>query len=276
MYRTLERLQGDPERGACARFLAGRSSLHRHEILNTLAFDRLRYKMELVRTLHSECGEDWYATIYRLYFRTLGDIRNRKAFLTLAERVPFRVIQKEPQQVEALLLGASGLLKRYRYDDYTLQLLRDYEFLAHKYDLQAMEASEWTLTGIRPANHPLLRIVQAARFFAQPQSPLDTVKACRTPRDIRQRLGVEAPDYWNTHYTPDAAQERHPKRIGQEKADMLGINFVAVVLYAYGSYMYDESLLEQAQQLWEAIEPENNAVVRAWCNAGVPAPANAY
>ncbi len=70
-----------------------------------------------------------------------------------------------PHAVEAMLLGVSGLLGLYEHDTYVLDLLRTFEHLAAKYTLEPMDASAWNLTDIRPANHPLLRIVQAARFF---------------------------------------------------------------------------------------------------------------
>ena len=87
---VLERLQQDTMRTACADYLAGADQLHRHEILTSLAFDRLRYKMELVDEIRANCGGDWNQTFYRLYFRTLGDSSNQAAYLTLAERVPYK------------------------------------------------------------------------------------------------------------------------------------------------------------------------------------------
>ena len=277
--RIAERLQQDATRSACAGYLAGCDPLHRHEILTTLAFDRLRYKMELVEELRRRAAEDWNQTFYLLYFRTLGDHKNQQAYLTLAERVPYRIVLRERAtalDVEALLLGTSGLLALYEHDVYILDLLRRFTHLAAKYALEPMDASVWDLTDIRPANHPLLRIVQAARFFAQDELLIHRTLACRSPKEIRTLFGVEAPEYWNLHYTPHALHERHPKRIGRFKADMIGINLVAVLQFAYGSYTRNEALLEQALQLLESIEPEQNRLIRAWCEAGVPAPASAF
>lgn len=276
---VLARLQQDDTKETCANYLAGVDPLRRHEILTTLAFDRLRYKMTLVDELRESCSGDWNQTFYRLYFRTLGDSTNQEAYLTLAERVPYKIVLRErttPHAVEAMLLGVSGLLTLYERDTYILDLLRSFEHLAAKYDLKPMETAVWNLTDIRPANHPLLRIVQAARFFVQDEFIMNRTMECRNPKEIRQLFGVEAPDYWNTHYTPAAACEWHPKRIGKFKSDIIGINLVAVLQFAYGSYMDNEQLRENALKLLESIEPENNRFTRAWRDAGVPAPTNAF
>ena len=275
----LVRLQQDETKGSCANYLAGVDPLRRHEILTALAFDRLRYKMELVDDLRESCAGDWNQTFYRLYFRTLGDSTNQGAYLTLAERVPYKIVLRErttPHAVEAMLLGVSGLLSLYERDTYVLDLLRAYGHLAAKYELEPLEASAWNLTDIRPANHPLLRIVQAARFFVQDEFILNRTMQCRTPKEIQKLFGVEASDYWNTHYTPAAAGESRPKRIGKFKSDIIGINLVAVLQFAYGSYTENEKLHENALKLLESIEPENNRFIRSWCEAGVPEPANAF
>lgn len=277
--RTLERLREDSEKHACADFLAAMDELHFHEILTTLAFDRLRYKMKLVDALRGECSGDWNQTFYQLYFRTLGDSNNQEAFVTLARRVPYKTVLRErtmPHAVEAMLVGTSGLLQLYELDAYRLDLLRTYEHLAAKYSLEPMNPSDWYLTKIRPANHPLLRIVQAAEFFVQDEFMMNRTMECRTRKDIQRLFGVDAPAYWNVHYLPDATDDPRPKRIGEFKCDILAINLVAVLQFAYGSYTDDESLHENALKLLETIPAEKNSLTEEWCKNHVPRPKNAF
>ena len=277
--RIVEQLQREPEKQRCADFLAGLPELQRQEILNTLAYDRLRYKMELVESLYRDAESDWNQTFYLLYFRTLGDTSNRQAYLTLAERVPYRVLLHERSRrnaVEALLLGTSGLLTLYEPDAYVRELLAEFGRCRVKYQIEPMEASEWKLSNIRPANHPLLRIVQAARFFARDEYVIHDVLKCRTPKEVQTLFGVEATDYWSRHYTPGAEHDRHPKRIGKFKSDMFAINLVAILLLAYANRNGKEEVREQGMQLYHATGPEDNRIIRGWCNAGVPAPADAF
>ena len=247
--RTIERLRAGAGTYACGGYLAALDGLQRTEICTALIFDRLQRKMRTVETLHGEADGNWNQTFYLLYFRTLGDRQNQEAFLRLARKVPYKIVLRErlaPHAVEAMLLGASGLLELYRGDAYTLDLRRSFEYLAAKYGIEATDASEWALTEIRPANHPVLRLAQAAEFFAQDEFIMERAMACRTEEDVRRLFCIEAPSYWRTHHVPGAESDESPKRIGAFKANIIGINLVAVLQFAYGSYTGSERLRDSA------------------------------
>ncbi len=117
----LTRLAETPEKPAapCCAYLAGLDALHRTECCTSLLFERLGRKMRTLDALRAEAGDDWNQTFYLLYFRTLGDRANQKAYLELARRLPYRFLLRErltPRAIEAMLLGTSGLLQRYRGD----------------------------------------------------------------------------------------------------------------------------------------------------------------
>lgn len=270
--RTIERLEAGAGALACGGFLAGLDTLQRTEICTALAFDRLERKMRMVRALHAEASENWNQTFYLLYFRTLGDRQNQEACLELARRVPYRIVLRErlaPHAVEAMLFGASGLLELYRNDTYTLNLRRNFEYLAAKYEIVPMDASAWVLANIRPANHPVLRLAQAAEFFAQDEFVMERAMTCRTEDAIRQLFCTEASSYWRTHHIPGAVSDESPKRIGSFKANIIGINLVAILQFAYGSYTGNERLRDSALTLLERLPAEDNRYMRAWRNSGV-------
>ena len=276
--QTIERLRAGAGTYACGGYLAALDGLQRTEICTALIFDRLQRKMRTVETLHGEADGNWNQTFYLLYFRTLGDRQNQEAFLRLARKVPYKIVLRErlaPHAVEAMLLGASGLLELYRGDAYTLDLRRSFEYLAAKYGIEATDASEWALTEIRPANHPVLRLAQAAEFFAQDEFIMERAMACRTEEDVRRLFCIEAPSYWRTHHVPGAESDESPKRIGAFKANIIGINLVAVLQFAYGSYTGSERLRDSALTLLERLPAEDNRYMRAWQAAGVR-PRNAF
>ena len=276
--RTVERLQAGAREYACGGYLGGLGTLQRTEICTALIFDRLSRKMRMVGELRSEAADNWNQTFYLLYFRTLGDRRNQEAYLELARRVPYKTVLRErlaPHAVEAMLFGASGLLELYRNDTYTLDLKRSFEYLAAKYGIEAMEASAWALTEIHPANHPVLRLAQAAEFFTQDEFVMERAMSCRTEEDIRELFCIEASPYWRTHHIPGAESDESPKRIGAFKANIIGINLVAVLQFAYGSYTGSERLRDSALTLLERLPAEDNRYMRAWQAAGVR-PRNAF
>ena len=250
--RVIERLEARAGEHACGGFVAALEPLQRTEIFTSLIFDRLRRKMRTVEALYRESAENWNQTFYLLYFRTLGDRLNQEAYLELARRVPYRIVLRErrvPHAVEAMLFGASGLLELYRNDEYTLNLRRNFEHLAAKYEIRPLDASAWALSEIRPANHPVLRLAQAAEFFARDEFLMDRTMACRSEKDVRTLFGIEAAEYWRTHFIPGAESDARPKRIGAFKANIIGINLVVVLQFAYGSYTASERLRDNALSL---------------------------
>lgn len=276
--RTIERLRAGAGTYACGGYLGGLGTLQRTEVCTTLIFDRLSRKMRMVEALRSEAADNWNQTFYLLYFRTLGDRRNQEAYLELARRVPYKTVLRErlaPHAVEAMLFGASGLLELYRNDTYTLDLKRSFEYLAAKYGIEPMETSAWTLNEIRPANHPVLRLAQAAEFFSQDEFVMERAMSCRTEEEVRKLFCIEASPYWRTHHVPGAEGGEHPKRIGAFKANIIGINLVAVLQFAYGSYTGNERLRDSALTLLERLPAEDNRYMREWQSAGVR-PRNAF
>ena len=258
----LNRLQAGAGTYACGGYLAGLGSLQRSEICTALLFSRLERKMRMVDALREEASENWNQTFYLLYFRTLGDRRNQEAYLSLARRVPYKA-------VEAMFFGASGLLTLYPHDAYTLDLARDFEYLAAKYDIEPLDAGVWELDEIRPANHPVLRLAQAAEFFIQDEFVMERAMSCRTEEDIRRLFCIEASAYWRTHHIPGIASDEHPKRLGAFKANIIGINLVSVLQFAYGSVTGRETLRDSALTLLERLPAEDNRYMRNWRNTGV-------
>ena len=168
-----------------------------------------------------------------------------------------------------MFFGASGLLTLYPHDAYTLDLARDFEYLAAKYDIEPLDAGVWELDEIRPANHPVLRLAQAAEFFIQDEFVMERAMSCRTEEDIRRLFCIEASDYWRTHNIPGIASDEHPKRLGAFKANIIGINLVSVLQFAYGSVTGRETLRDSALTLLERLPAEDNRYMRNWRNTGV-------
>lgn len=276
--RMLDRLKTGAGAFACGEYLAELDTLHRSEILKDAAYDRLRRKIAAVEELFEEAERNWNQTFYLMFFRTLGDKRNQRAYLDLARRATYAMVLREravPRNVEALLLGASGLLGLYRHDTYTLDLGRDFVYLASKYGIEPMDASAWDFTRIHPANHPVLRVAQAAAFFAGHDFVMERMLDCRTPEDAARLFGVEASAYWCTHSLPAVRSQEMPKRIGTFKANLLAINLVSILQFAYGSHTGNDLLRDRAVTLLERTPAEENVYMRGWRSAGTT-PRNAF
>ncbi len=274
----INRLQTGAEVFACGGYIAQLDSLHCMELYTTLGFERLERKNSDIREIYVASLENWNQTFYTLLLRFLGAPNNSKAFEKLASRVNYGLIlryQTSLQTLEALLLGASGLLDCYPDDEYTYTLKRDFAYLAHKHNIEKMRPSEWVTARIYPHNHPVLRMAQAAAFLSQHDFVLDTILKCRKPKDVFALFSVGASDYWTNHFIPTHDSTEHIKRIGHLKSNIIGINVVVQLQYAYGCYIDSERLRERAISLLENSPAESNSKINRWIAHGVR-PANAF
>lgn len=105
---------------------------------------------------------------------SLGYKNNKIPFRKLADRLlveQVRTTAKNPEQAYALLLGVSGLLPTQpnpKWPDSARKFIRTlWDFWwKQPEDLkeQALNKKEWTLSGIRPTNHPVRRLMAAAHY----------------------------------------------------------------------------------------------------------------
>ena len=201
----------------------------------------------------------------------MGGVDNKEAFTSLAHRVPYAIILRErqvPQNIEAMLIGASGLLEIYPHDTYILDLKRNFEYLATKYSITPMRAAEWKLTKIYPNNHPILRLSQIANFLTYPRDMMDRMLMCSTGNDVYEMFSSETLPYWLTHYTPAKTSRTVAKRMGRTKTDLLAINLVAQMQFAYSAYTENEKLRSRALSLLEDLPAEKNSIIAQWNSYG--------
>ena len=191
--------------------------------------------------------------------------------LRLAERVTNNMLMRENSskvKLEALLLGGAGLLDIYGDDDY-LQLLRqEFTHLRAKYNIKPMSATEWQLTNIYPHNHPTLRLTQLAACYFNRDFTMQSALACTTNKAVYQFFGGETSDYWLDNFSVANSHSVMNYRMGHLKSDLLGINLIAPMMFAYSTYTQNEAALNNAIHLQESIVAENNKYTKPWSMAG--------
>lgn len=258
---------------ACGGYIKSLEALRRSELLVDAGYDRLMRKYAKVKEIYDESGRDWNQTFYIMLLRTMdATAQNRRAYERLARLASYGIILREQSSqkaIEALLLGVSGLLTNYRDDEYIISLKKEFFYLSRKYSLEQMRNSEWRLAGVRPYNHPVLRLAQVAAFLSQKDFVVNALLECRTPQDVERLFGVSASDYWSSHFIPAELSADIPKRIGREKSALLGINLVVQLQFAYGSYIASERLRDRAVTLLESLPAENNSYIRRWESYGL-------
>ena len=250
----------------CRDELSALDAVEQCSLYNRLAAERMEQKAGRLRRLYLESDRNWMQLFFLGLFHTVGDLRNRDRYLELARRIGYAAVLHErytQPQVEALLLGTAGLLDGCRRDDYTALLEREFDHQRHKYRIEPMRAEEWDLH-VREANHPRLRLVQIAAFLTRSDFLVDEVLKCRTREEVQRLFSAEAPQYWSSYYNPSNAADHTAKRLGAEKASLIGINLAAVFQYLYGRETGREEYLGSAFALWEALPAERNRFTTIW------------
>ena len=82
--------------------------------------------------------------------------------------------------------------------------------------------------------------------------------------------GVEnSVDYWQTHYLFGMPSAYNAKHFSSASCDLIIINTVCPILFAYGIDHHDEQLEERAITLLEQLKPEQNFIIRQWRQCGL-------
>ena len=107
-------------------------------MVGALIFERLEYKSEKILEFYQDNNNDWEATLFKLLIENFGVKINQASFLSIGESLPFEVFRRlfnDLESLEAVLFGQAKLLTKKDNDDYQLRLLKDYNFIKHKYKI---------------------------------------------------------------------------------------------------------------------------------------------
>lgn len=264
---TLDTLIEGRRRGACHGYIAHIATDQYNTLIDTLVSERLSRKHREIVDIFERCQCDWTETLHVVLFRFLGGRHNRAASERLASIVTSHIIMRENSslvKIEALLFGAAGLLDIYSTDDYISLLRQEFDHLATKYNITPMPHDAWQFSGMYYNNHPTLRIAQIAACLHENSISVQSITSCTTRRDVYNLFSGRASEYWMQQVLPSANEHGIAPRIGTIKSDILGINLVTPLMYAYGNYTESQKLMSRAIALLHDIPAEDNRYTRLW------------
>lgn len=248
-----------------------------NSMIITLLSERFMRKSNDIMHIFQLVNNSWNETFYVMFLRMLGGAENNGAMTELGRRVTNYMLLREKHSIvslEAMLLGGAGLLSEYPVDDYTQRLRDEFTHLSLKYNIAPMTAQEWQLNTLYPHNHPTLRLAQVASCIHRSNLTMSRALECRTADDVYELFSGKASDYWIEHFIVGGHYRITSRRIGHNKSDMLGINLVAAIMYAYGGYTHSDGATGNLYELLENISAESNRYTIPWYSAGVE-PTNA-
>ena len=266
----------------CRHVIAQIPAINIRAWMSALQTERMEQKAEAITLRARQYGGDWEKAFFCTLARNFGFGVNGDAFEAWADNLQLDAAAHHRDdlfQIEAFFLGQAGLLNvaavaRRRQvetaaDAHFQQLAHEYAYLAHKFQLKAIDARQWRFLRLRPQNFPYIRIAQLAYLYHARQCSLSVMAACRSVDEVRRALATQVTPYWQTHYTFGHETARSDKRLSAASADLLAINTAVPTLYAYGCHTGSERLCHRAVTFLEELKPENNHIVRQWKACGI-------
>lgn len=260
-YRELLSVDSYPP---CYKVIPELPSLKVHSWMAALQTERLQQKTIAIEERLQLLNGDWEHTYFVTLARSMGFGSNGDALEMWARDLNLKAAahhRDDLMQVEALFLGQAGLIR----DNIVLQ--NEYNYLKHKFNLNAHNNSSnslpvgegrgealggaaysWKFMRMRPQNFPDARIRLLARLYHENRTSLAQLLECKTVQDMRQLFA---------------------NGLSVASLNVLMINCLIPILFAYGRKMNKEELCERAFDLMESLKPENNNITRMWQEVGL-------
>ena len=191
-------------------------------------------------------------------------------------------------------------------DSYYIRLQSEYKYLQKKFQtttpLHPIDYTLWRFLRLRPQNFPHIRIAQLAMLYHEGRLNLSRIvelangfnagRFNQTTNDRRTApnediqadfeaftalLQTHVSDYWQTHYyfteaKPEAEigkQKAMAHHLSKDSLDIIIINTVSPVLFAYGRQKQIDHLTDAAIDIVEQVKPESNRIIKDWEAFGV-------
>lgn len=133
-----------------------------------------------------------------------------------------------------------------------------------------MDSKLWRFLRLRPQNFPHIRLSQLANLYFQRKASLSQLLDATSVKEAKQVLSTSVTHYWETHYTFGSESIRNEKHISPFSLNLLVINTVIPILFAYGRHRGEEKYCDRAFDFLESLHAENNHIVRMWQQCGLP------
>ncbi len=235
---------------------------------DTALITRLSRKAKDIQSVWYRNEFDWEATFYQRLAEHFGFKKNNENFLRLAKAISLKIISKHADnqlQIESLLFGQAGFLEDIPADITVQKLQKEYQFLAHKYQLwdAQLRRSDWKFMRMRPANFPTVRLAQFMALVSSKNMNFTKIIFAENLAQLRKLFVVRLPEYWQKHY--DFGKEiSKPMTFGKSSVDNLILNVICPILVCYGQAKDQPEFVQKALQILVELPAENNQITRLW------------
>lgn len=238
-----------------------------------LFFERLERKAIPIQELLQETNNDWEAVLFYMLAKNFGLNTNGEIFLKMAKAIPFSIIRKERfeiENLEALFFGKLDLLPIEAEDFYAKDLQSRFAYITQKHCLKKTFIEPVQFFKHRPENFPTIRLAQLAMLYHKQQNLFTNIVATHSLSDFYKLFAVSVSSYWENHYQFERESPRKKKQFSKSFIDLLVINTIVPLQFAYAQSRGKE-ISESLVQLLQTIPPEKNIVIEKFANFGITA-----
>lgn len=281
VVRNYERLLFSQRKILCGAELSSLPDILRFSMIEKSLVERLQEKSRAVQKLLIQNNNDWEETAYQWLIYCFGFKTNSETMLKLAQSLSYKVLKKnsdKPHVLEALIFGQAGLLNGERGDAYYQNLRKEYLYLIKKYHLKnTIYPHEWKFMKVRPSNYPTLRLAQLAALLRKSPNLFSTVLYGLYNRQTFNTIfKIKVSSYWLDHYYFGKTNKNSfAGTLSPTVLDLLAINFVIPLWYAYGQFSDLGEWQEKCFNFLQEIPSEHNNIIQTYIHEGWQ-PGNAY
>jgi len=236
-----------------------------------LFIERMTFRQKEIDDLLVQTTNDWEAVFFLLLAKGFGLNTNGVIFFELMQSIPYAVIRKEkfdPVQLEALFFGRAHLLEVDSEDLYFTLLKKYWNNQQHKYRFETKVVPPVQFFKHRPDNFPTIRLSQLAQLLHKETQLFQQCMNAQSVSDFYELFAVSVSDYWKTHYVFDKEHKLSNKKLTTSFIDLLLINSVLPVLFAYNRYQGKDAI-EQLISIASQLKPEKNTIIEKFMQLGI-------
>ncbi len=251
----------------CGVYLAHLTPLQRQSIYHDLESERLRRKCLDMKKLYDATKQNWNQVMFIIFMRALSDEDNRQNFMEIAHRIDFNTLLREKssaENIELMLLGTSGLLPLLKQTPFVKAHSEKAQYLIRKYNIMPLTSESWEFRKYISAELLLLRLTQVAQTIFSNNMLFNKMTSCRSRDDLFSLFNIEASEQWQKEFNYSSKY-----KVPRYRCDLIGINLIVPLLYAYGFYTSDDAIVTVAGDLNESIPAESNTYIRQWREYGL-------
>ncbi|CAI8936651.1 DUF2851 family protein [Chryseobacterium sp. IT-36CA2] len=267
IFRKYEKLVEEEEFIACENLFDTEKipiNFHEENILKKLDEKSSEFEHSLIHYKNN-----FEAVLFHSFAYSFGLKVNAHIFRQIAESVDYSVINKirqNPIQLEALLFGISGWLGDPQ-DESMKIWKREFEFIKAKFSISDLTFHPKFLR-LRPPNFPTIRLSQLADLYKHQNLFSKIMEAQNADQLYNILSSIKASEYWDSHFNFGSISKVHPKTLSKEFIDLLILNTVLPLKYAYHRYHHEE-IAEEIIELYKSISAEKNVIITGWKKLGL-------